>query len=92
MTRFVGGAGGLIDWRNDGFPTSAGGFVIAVFSTTGIFQWSKRGGNVSVGNSVAFDSIGNVAMAGTFSGTIDFGGLTVTSTGFPDGFLAKYFA
>ena len=90
---FCGGAGGLIDWNNNGINvTSAGGFVIAVYSSAGAFQWAIRGGSPSTAVSVAFDSAGNVAMCGTFSGTIDFGGTSPTATGFPDGFLAKYTA
>ena len=59
-----------------------------------IHQWSQRFGdaNYQAGNSVAVDGLGNASMAGTFIGTVDFGGgpLTSASNFFPDIFVAKF--
>lgn len=42
------------------------------------------------GNSVAVDADGNMYVAGNFSGTAEFGALSVTSAGDQDGFIVKY--
>ena len=54
--------------------------------------WSKRFGDASsqVGNSVATDASGNVIVTGSFQGTVNFGGDTLTSAGSDDIFVAKF--
>jgi hypothetical protein len=48
------------------------------------------------GDAVAADAAGNIYVGGTFRGTVDFdrgpGTVTLTSTGTPDAYLAKYSA
>ncbi|HMY16418.1 MAG TPA: MopE-related protein [Polyangium sp.] len=54
--------------------------------------WAKGYGNDAsnqYGFRIASDSMGNVAVTGRFSGTIDFGGGNLTMSGSPDIFLAK---
>lgn len=54
--------------------------------------WAKGTGSDTsnqYGFRVATDMQGNVAVAGTFSGTVDFGGGNLTMSGSPDIFLAK---
>jgi hypothetical protein len=54
--------------------------------------WSQRFGSTvgDYGHSVAVDGSGNVFIAGTFRGTVDFGGGGLVSAGANDIFLAKY--
>jgi chitodextrinase len=73
--------------------TSAGGsdaFLVKL-SPTGGHVWSKRFGDGSAdrGQGVAVDAQGNVAVAGSFQGSADFGGGPLASLGI-DVFLASY--
>ena len=74
---------------------SAGGgdMFIAKYSPTGVHLWSKRFGDSlpQVGLGVAVDASGNIFVAGTFSGTTDFGsGVGIVSNGGTDMFVTKY--
>jgi hypothetical protein len=64
------------------------------YSDTGQFLWAKRFGSSGndVGLAVSTDSSGNVIIAGSFEGTVDFGGGGLTSSGMRDVFVAKYSA
>ena len=65
---------------------------LAKFSSTGSHVWSKRflgGGANADGRAIAADSSGNVFCAGTYEGSINFGGSTLTSPGGTDSFLLK---
>ena len=76
-----------------GILTSAGGtdVYLAKLTAAGAPIFSKRFGNASSqqGNAVAFDIDGNIYLAGSFQGTIDFGGGALTSAGSDDAFLVK---
>lgn len=48
------------------------------------------GSNFSVGSDIAVDDIGNSYVTGWFGGTVDFGGIILTSVGDYDIFIAKY--
>jgi hypothetical protein len=67
------------------------GFV-ARLTSTGQHEWSKAFGDsidlILVSRGVAADTAGNVLLTGHFSGTADFGGAPVTSSG-TDLFVAK---
>ena len=54
--------------------------------------WALRAGGShdDAGRSVTVDSFGDVYMTGYFSGTADFGGISLTSVGSADGYVAKY--
>lgn len=74
--------------------TSSGnsdGFV-AKFNSSGTAQWVKKiGGTLNdTAYRVGTDSSGNVYVAGSFNGTVNFGGGNVTSNGGADVFLIKY--
>ena len=60
--------------------------------TTGPHTWSKNYGDAGNQYSLAVthDAAGNVFMAGSFSGSLVFGGDTLTSTGGADIFVAKF--
>jgi hypothetical protein len=61
-------------------------------SGDGSHLWSKNFGGTIIdsGNAVAVDRSGNVALAGSFSDSINLGGDTLNSAGGVDVFLAKY--
>jgi hypothetical protein len=84
---------GTVDFGGGGLM-SAGSFdaVVAKFDLSGAHVWSKRFGDASTQQvtSVDSDSLGNVALVGTASGTIDFGGGPLMSAGGSDAFVAKF--
>jgi hypothetical protein len=74
--------------------TSNGGadfFVAKLAATDGSVSWIESFGGPSgdAALSVALDSANNIYVAGTFQGTIDFGGGTIQSVGNVDGFALK---
>jgi hypothetical protein len=60
--------------------------------TTGPHTWSKNYGDAAgqYGLAIAHDVAGNVFVAGSFSGSLVFGGDTLTSVGGADVFIAKF--
>ena len=64
------------------------------YSAAGAHVWSKRFGSTGQdsGSSVAVDASGNVFVAGTFNGSINLGGASLTSAGGVDIFVAKFSA
>ena len=62
------------------------------YAATGGHVWSKRFGSTGteLGMAVGTDGSGNVIVAGTFEGSVDFGGGALTSAGVRDIFVAKY--
>jgi hypothetical protein len=75
---------------------SAGGYDVFLvkYSATGQHVWSRRfgGTGTDTGMAVGADSAGNVFVGGTFEGSVDFGGGSLTSAGLRDIFLVKYSA
>ena len=84
---------GTVDFGG-GALVSAGGtdIIVAKYSPTGTHLWSQRFGSTGndAGNSVATDASGNVFLAGSFNGTVDFGGGALVSAGGTDIIVAKY--
>jgi hypothetical protein len=76
--------------------TSAGGFdvFLAKYTTNGAYAWATRMGGTSVDNAmgIAVDGSGNPIVTGYFSGTANFGGGNLVSTGANDVFVVKYSA
>lgn len=68
------------------------GLVVAKYDRTGAHQWSAgysgSGSIVPVG--ICSDPSGNIFVCGKFSGTVNFGGGSVTSSGGLDLFVVKY--
>jgi hypothetical protein len=62
------------------------------YSAAGAHLWSKRfgGSGNDMGMAVGTDGLGNVVVAGTFEGTINLGGSSLTSAGGRDLFVAKF--
>jgi Beta-propeller repeat len=62
----------------------------AKYNNNGTLQWVKRFG-VSLGLGIAAAKVsGNIYLTGRFSGTVDFGGTSLTSVGGGDFYCAKY--
>jgi hypothetical protein len=87
---------GTVDFGG-GTLTSVGGWdiYVAKFTSGGTHLWSQRFGNAlstsdEYCESVAVDGSGNIIITGFFGSTIDFGGVTLTSVGAYDVFLAKF--
>lgn len=84
---------GTVDFGG-GPLTSAGGLDIflAKFDPWGYLLWSKRFGDLDgqQASLVTADIYGNVLLAGSLNGTMDFGGGSLTSIGLNDIFLAKF--
>src|ERR1035441_5965968 len=68
---------------------SSWNIFIAKFNSSGALTWVQQptGGNPSAGVGAAVDPAGNAYLAGQFTNTISFGGISVTNGG---GFVAKY--
>ena len=79
-----------------GSITSAGlsDIFVARYSGQGAYLWAHTAGSSGDdrANAVAVDTNGNVAVAGYFSATVNFGGGSLGSGGSWDGFVAKYSA
>ncbi|MBE7450517.1 MAG: hypothetical protein HS111_16950 [Kofleriaceae bacterium] len=73
--------------------TSLGGSdaFVAKLSATGQHVWSKQygGGSNDSAYAVALDAAGDVYVIGTFQGTVDFDGQSLTAGGAADEFLIK---
>jgi hypothetical protein len=78
-----------------GVPLQSAGatdvFVVK-YGTDGRVLWARRAGGVGMdaGVAVSVDPMGNARVTGAFSGTAEFGGVTVQSAGERDMFLACY--
>jgi hypothetical protein len=71
----------------------AADMYVAKYSPSGLYQWSKHfGGSGSITpRAVAVDASGNMVVTGSFTGTVAFGGGSVTSiSSTNDIFVAKY--
>jgi Fibronectin type III domain/Beta-propeller repeat len=72
---------------------SAGGrdIFVAKYSATGAHLWSKRFGGTGHDDvrGLAVDGAGDAVLTGQFLGSINFGGVALTSAGYDDVFLAK---
>lgn len=71
-----------------------GNLIVAKYTTGGAHMWSRGGGGASydIGTGVTTDGSSNVIVTGSFRGTADFGGTSLTSLGGQDIYVAKYAA
>ncbi|MCA6436949.1 MAG: SBBP repeat-containing protein [Bacteroidetes bacterium] len=67
-------------------------FYFAKYDSNGNYIWAKNlgGGNSDVGNSITIDSVGNVHIAGSFFGILDFDPGPGTATLSSGVFVAEY--
>lgn len=75
------------------FGTGGSDIYVAKLNSSGGHIWSRRIGAPLIaddGRAVAIDALGNVAAAGRFQGTIDFGGGPILSNGFYEAYIVKY--
>jgi hypothetical protein len=65
---------------------------LAKLTSAGAYVWAKGFGDGSAQRSygIGTDSAGNTVVTGTYQGTINFGGATLTNAGLNDGFLARF--
>jgi gliding motility-associated-like protein len=79
---------------NAGASTFAGDLFLARFNTAGVFQWAQKfGGSQSdAGLDVLADNDGSVLLCGMYTGSVNFGGQTLStgSINYGHAFLAKY--
>lgn len=91
-TIITGNFSGTVDFGG-GAKVSNGAWdiFIAKYSSTGTHIWSKAigGSNIDEGIGIAVDASRNIAIAGRFFNTVDFGGGPKTSTGTGDIYLLK---
>ncbi|TAH41787.1 MAG: T9SS type A sorting domain-containing protein [Bacteroidetes bacterium] len=77
----------------DSITSSANNDIFLVkYNNDGVFQWVKKFGGTgdNRGRAIAVDASGNSYISGSFSGTVNFGGQNLTSSGGNDIFIAKY--
>ena len=67
-------------------------WLLVKYDASGNVVWAKNGGSTAgdIAYGVGLDSTGNVYVTGHFSGTMTVDGVTVTSSGLFDIFIAKY--
>lgn len=84
---------GSVDFGG-GLLTSAGqgDIFVAEFDATGTHLWSKRFGDIGEDRaySIAVNDAGSAVLAGSFNGSVNFGGGPLTSAGAGDIFVAKF--
>jgi Fibronectin type III domain/Beta-propeller repeat len=91
----TGYMGASVDFGGGSLVSAGGQDVFLVkYSSAGAHLWSKRFGSTGadLGTGVATDSSGNVVVVGTFTGSINLGGGSLTSAGGRDMFVAKFSA
>ncbi len=88
----TGRSGGTVDFGGGPLvSTDTADVYVAKLDAMGNHLWSKVFGGTSdqVGQWITADASGNVVVIGTMSGTVDFGGGSLTSKGGADIFLLK---
>jgi Bacterial Ig domain/Putative binding domain, N-terminal len=98
ITGFYGFTGTTIDFGGGPLPLPGGdsnfqnNMFVAKLDSSGNYIWAKgyAGSGDIQGNGIAVDGNGDVAVAGSFQQTVNFGGASFTSAGNYDMFVAKY--
>ncbi len=88
--------GGTVMFDSVTIDTRGGNDIFVVkYNPDGKLQWVRTAGSAEtpggdVARAIATDALGNVIIAGQFSGTADFGADTLKSAGLLDLFISKY--
>lgn len=93
----TGHASGAVEFAGvETVPVGAGDAFVARFDGNGVARWVRRFGDTGDpsaasqnGTAIAADTDGNVLVAGTLSGTVDYGGGPLTSEDDGDVFILK---
>jgi hypothetical protein len=89
----VGFFRGTVDFGGGGLASAGSNDAfVAFYDEDGMHLWSRSFGATSAdyGNAVAFDPHGNVVLAGSYVGTVDFGGGPLAGSGGADIFLVSF--
>ena len=85
---------GAVNFAGGALSSSAGSddVFVAKYSAGGSYQWAQGFGSTGSDSAagVAVDGSGNVVVAGSFQGTVNFGGGPLTATASNSMFVAKY--
>ncbi len=95
VTGYMGPSSGGVDFGGGALSSAGLADVFLVkYSPSGQHLWSQRfgGSGNDTGMAVATDGTGNVFVTGSFEGSVNFGGGSLTSSGQRDIFVAKYSA
>jgi hypothetical protein len=99
ITGYYGYSGTAVDFGGGPLPLPGGtaamaeDVYVAKLTSSGGYVWAKGYGAATgydVGNGIALDASGNVAVVGSFQGSLNLGGSTLTSAGGSDVFVAEY--
>jgi hypothetical protein len=98
LTGSYGYYGSAIDFGGGPLPLSGGtgafqsDMYVAKLTSNGNYVWANGYGGLGTdaGYGIAVDSLGNVAVTGSFQQSVAFGGTTFTSAGSYDMFVAEY--
>src|SRR5262245_31216253 len=84
---------GTVDFGGVVVTSSSGlsDIFVARFRPGGVLRWVRTFGGSSddVARAVAVNPAGEIAVGGYFYGSVNFGGVTLTSAGWLDGFVLK---
>ena len=93
----AGSMEGTVDFGGGGLTANLLDMFVAKFNSSGAHQWSQvfdglftPGGGILVEVNIAAGPSNEVAVAGEFRNSVDFGGGTLTSNGFSDIYLAAF--
>jgi len=88
----VGTFAGTVDFGGGAQTTTSRDMFVARYSSTGGYVWAKHfpGAQTLFSNPAALDASGDVAVAGQFSGTVNFGGGAMTSAGNMDVYVTSF--
>jgi hypothetical protein len=87
-----GGFTGQANFGGITLKSSSNDIYLAKYAPNGTVLWAIRAGGEGddLAHGIAIDLKGNIFLTGEFGGTIDFGGINLTSIGDPDIFIAKF--
>src|SRR5439155_22918426 len=88
----VGDSYDVVDFGGMRLTAATTDIFVSKYSSTGARQWTIKAGGLStdVARGVPVNSRGDIIVTGNFAGTADFGGVSLTSLGSDDAFVAGY--